>query len=480
MNPLNATQTRIYLLRPASFAALILPLLLICACATSKPRAITWKPVPAEALNHPLTLPECLQLAQTADIRVAEWRARRAAARAAIDASNEIPNPRFQPSWEDIGLHPAGATLFSSTYLISFPIFYWLTKKPQVDAAEAEARAEASAMDGDLRALESDIGSAWYELAAAQNKANVQRQLQHEASDALTEAQAKRQLGLISQHELLQSEAEAMQATADVESATSAARASGLTMAFALGTASPVVVQAAESDGLTTWTLSQSAASPAPQLSSDSFDALPPDWLIDAALKIDPAVPKARASREAAEAKLALQKVNQIPLADTGASGGMKHEPEGWGKVFSLDIPIPIFNWNRGAVKQAQADLLAAQAAEEKAHREVTARVSTDWQSWLAASHYDQSYSHPLDVARRRLADEAHELFQAGQISYIELLQARRDRDQAALAAVEQWQALMIAHWKLRVDIGQEGFPAVTMANIIDASADPGAAKGGR
>lgn len=421
-----------------------LPLLLLAACAT--PRPPQWTPVTPTDLNHPLSMKECLTLARKSDLHVTEWKARLESAHAELITARTLPNPTFQPTWENIGLHDAaGASLLESTYGVSYPIFFWWTKGKEVAVARKKLRAEEESVRNDRRGLAREIGTTYIGLLGAARKIRSTEALRKGAQESLRLAEESFKVGLVSGHDVALAQTEVRQSEAELFDARHEEEAQSLAFAFALGADRPALVRIQDEEPRFTKLLPQDAATTA---------TLPPESLLAQALKADPLYAKAQASREAAEAGLQLQYRRRVPLSEASASAGSKSVPEGTGGIFSLDIPIPLFDRNQGGVKKAKAELLAARTEEEKARREVAARLSEAWNAYSVAKQRYEGFAQQIEKSRARLASESNDLFAAGQISYTDLILARREWRQAELAAVSSWQESMADAWKILCELG--------------------------
>jgi len=405
------------------------------------------------ALSRPLSLQDCLRLSRQNDVHVAQWTARLASARAELTTARTLPNPVFQGTWEDIGIHAAGQSLATSAYGFSYPLFFWWTRGKQIAVARQNLRAQEQAVRADQRQLAVEIGSAYFTLLAAGRKVQATDELLKSARDSLRLADESFHVGLISGHDAALARTEVTQAEADLFDARHEQRAQNLAFAFALGADRPREVLLQERE----------QPLPVPLAADAPSTAVLPEALLVRALQADPAYAKARAEREAAEAGLQLEYRQAMPLSEAQATGQRKRAPEGVGSTWAFEIPIPLFNRNQGGIAKAKADLLTARTEEEKARRDVAAGLAVAWEGYSAASQRRHVYAEPITRSRARLAQDANDLFVAGQINYSDLQLARREWRQAELAAVDSWRESMVAAWKILCALGGEEsrFPAL-------------------
>jgi cobalt-zinc-cadmium efflux system outer membrane protein len=415
----------------------------LSGCST--PPAPPWKPLDASALAQPLTLEQCLQLARQNDIRIVQWKARLDVARAELTSAKELPNPTFGPSWDDQGLRDEeGKSIANVIYGVSYPVFFWWPRGQQIAAAKANRRAEAQKVRSEQRQLAIEVAAAYFSLVADQRKERLVENLLQLADESVRLVQKKRELDMASDYEVDRVRAEQLQARSDLLEARSQLRVDQLAFAFSLGADRPCFPTAVDCGDVY-------AESMADVLQSET----PPDRMMAEVLQADPAWREKQAAVEAAQAQLQVEYRRAVPLADATASVGPKDAPEGWGSAYSLEVPVPLFNWNRGAIRRAQAELQAGQAEQEKTRRDIAAAVSQAWEQYRASVAQWSRYTK--SIAELALKDEqaASRLFAAGQIEYSDLLIAQRDNRQAQLAALLVWRDVSTAAWTLSCALGQ-------------------------
>lgn len=429
-----------------SFTILLPLLLLAVGCAA--PRPPHWKPLTAEELSRPLTLEDSVGLALASDLHATTWRARVAAARADLTTARAIPNPVFTATWEDVGIRDAeNKSISTSAYGLNYPIFFWVTRPFEVAAARWKLAAEQHGVRDERRQLAIEIGTSYFGLLAAGHKEKASEDLLHEAREALRLAEESFKLGAVSGHDVALARTEVRQAESELFDARREARAQALTFSFALGADRPIAARVQE----TTLTL------PLDLDRVTTISATLPEALLARAAERDPALARARAEREAAEQELKLEQLKIIPLHDAVGTAERKNAAEGMGATYAFEVPIPLFDWNKGGIGKARAALLAAQTEEEKARRELASRLSEAWESYNTARTRYETYALRLTADREKLALDAQDLFASGQMSYTDLLQARREWRQTELTAVDSWRERMASAWKIQCEIGNQG-----------------------
>jgi cobalt-zinc-cadmium efflux system outer membrane protein len=149
-----------------------------------------------------------------------------------------------------------------------------------------------------------------------------------------------------------------------------------------------------------------------------------------------PAIAAARAERDAAQRRIALERSRRAP--DVAVSFGLRRlrGDDATAAVFGLSAPLPLFDRNRGAVAAATANAQAAQArlAMVQAEQDGDRRAAS---SQVAASGQTLEASRQAEAA----ASEAYRLarmgYDAGRLPLSEVLAARRDLIAARGRAVD-------------------------------------------
>jgi cobalt-zinc-cadmium efflux system outer membrane protein len=155
--------------------------------------------------------------------------------------------------------------------------------------------------------------------------------------------------------------------------------------------------------------------------------------LLDAALAIappepsfSPAIAAARAERDAAERRIAVERARRAP--DLAISFGVRRfqDEDATAAVFGISAPLPLFDRNRGAVaaatanaQAAQARLAMTQAEQDGDRRAATAQVAAAGQTLEASRQAEDAASEAYRLARIG--------YDAGRLPLSELLTARRD-----------------------------------------------------
>jgi cobalt-zinc-cadmium efflux system outer membrane protein len=386
---------------------------LLCACAglwaqvasAQAPAAETAPAFPELFRQAERTAPRLRELDATVD--AAEGRARQAAA---------WTNPIAGVEVEDVsGTGPyRGSSQAQTTISLTQPLELAGQRGARVAAARATLDS-AQALRSQARLdFAYELAVAYAAAEAAQNRAAVQAEDLSRAQEDVRSARALVRAGKEADLRAVQADAAAATAQAELDSA----RAD---LVATLGRLSSLAGRATLFSAVTPSLLNvkTTAATPSTIEAADT-----------------PSVRAAIAERNAAERRVIVERKRIIPVPSI--SVGTRHfaadDANAW--VFSVALPLPIFDRNRGELAAARAELNAAQAREDTARLETQAAA----QAAISQLHAAESRRAAADQAEAA-AREAYRLarvgYEAGRTPLIELLSTRRTLTEAHARALE-------------------------------------------
>lgn len=117
---------------------------------------------------------------------------------------------------------------------------------------------------------------------------------------------------------------------------------------------------------------------------------------------------------------------------DNGIGGGSDGN-------LQVSMPIPWLNRNQGGIRQAQSELVAAERAVGQLELSLKRRLASVYQRYASARNQMLAYSKPEGILANSQAtlEFVRKGYQAGEISYLDLLTAQRTYFQSNLAYVE-------------------------------------------
>jgi outer membrane protein, multidrug efflux system len=419
--------------------------LFMAGCSISKP-AIKWTPLDTSALSKPLTLKQCLDLAKKNDIRTAQWKARLQTAHAGLTQARAFPNPTLAITWDDVGLkNDAGVSISTVTYGITYPIMFWWSRGLKIKAAKINQQSEEAAINSEKRQLDIEIASAYFNLVADQRKVALTENIAKGADELFRLAQKQNGFNDISGFALEQARLEMNKAESDLKDAQNKLRADQLSFAFALGADHPFYPTVADCGDEYLYPENIPAK-------NEMFS----DEELKTAVDKDPDYVQKQLAADYAAAKLGIEKLNIFPLADTVASGGPKKSADGDSSAYSVEAPVPLLDQNKAGRENAHAELLSAQADEEKARRDAIAGITSKWNLYRTLAWKWEQYSNNSNQLAEKNIRTASRLYEMGRLTYTELLQSQRDYRNTQIEAVDTWQQLNVASWDLSAALGKQ------------------------
>lgn len=329
-----------------------------------------------------------------AETRAAEGQAAQAAARPNPTLGLMVENAAGSGPYKDFD----GA---ETTLSIEQPLELGGKRAARLSAAQADLVAARSRAALGRIDFARDLALAYVNAEAAQQRLAIAK----DGVDlALADAKAARLLvdnGKEAQVRVLQ--AETGLATARAEAATALAEAETALARLSAVTGSPETYVA---------------------VTGDLLDATPAT--LTPAAAFSPLIAAARAERDAAERRIAVERARRSP--DLAVSFGVRRfqSDESTAAVFGLSAPLPLFDRNRGSVaaatanaQAAQARLAMAQAEQDGDRRAATAQLNAANQALEASRQAEGAASETYRLTRIG--------YDAGRLPLSELLAARRD-----------------------------------------------------
>ena len=351
------------------------------------------------------------------------------AATAQLLVAKEFPNPTFSYSTARIADYgnstPVGNGLWSRNYDTIFAVSQLIEiggkRRDRKASAEAGLRGARARFGDARRLLEQGVAKAYIAALLAGENARVlndsARMFQHEVEIA----QARLKAGDISDSDEKQIENSADIFGLQAKSAEAGALQARIAVDVLLGNDAP------KGNWTPADTLEELAVAP-PPLNEAKANAVRPDVL---AAEFDLVQSKA---------DLKLQQAMRIP--DPTISFLEEHNP--YGGLFPDDtvglgvsFPLPLWNWNRGEIKSAQATVDKNALALAKTKAQVTADIATAQSSWHEATERLQRYQSQILPKSQQVRDSVAFAFEKGGQSLVDLLEAERADNDARLATAQ-------------------------------------------
>lgn len=348
--------------------------------------------------------------------RLQEALARVRAAEAGVDAAGQVPNPEAEAR---LGRGtPRGGGTGGLEWGVGLTIpFDWVGPR---GAEVRAARSEADASRQDARAVRRTVLGRlavlfWRSLYDQKRVATLE-EIEGQVARLAATVRLRVQKGESRPTELPRIEAELERVRLDLGRARSDARADRRELALVLGFPAGV-------DPIVEADASQLPAAP------DRDEA------IRLVLEAHPQLAAAQARLRAREAQVSAEKARRVPGFSVGGFYDRELDKDSGGGL--LRVQLPVWNWNSGGIRRAEAERAAEERAAEAAARDLVAETGGAWerceQGRDAAQRFEGEILPRADAAARAVERG----FELGEVSLIDVLDARRVLLDARKDAIE-------------------------------------------
>jgi len=351
------------------------------------------------------------------------------AAAAQLLVAKEIPNPTLSFSTARIGSSqsatPAGNGLWERNYdtilAVSQLVEIGGKRRDRQASARAGIAGARARFEDARRLLEQGVTKTFVAALLANEKARVlnesARLLRHEVEIA----QVRLQAGDISDSDEKQIENNADGFELQAKSAEAGAVQARIAVEVLLGIEQP----------RGTWTPAESLAQmtvTAPEFNAANTDALRPDVLAT------------EADLNQSKADLRLQRAMRIPDPTFSLFG--EHNPPGGGPAtdtlgLGVSFPLPLWNFNRGEIKAAQAKVEQSTLAFAKARAQAAADVANAAVAYREAMERLQRYQNQILPKSQKVREAVAFAYEKGGATLVDLLEAERADSDARLATAQ-------------------------------------------
>ena len=386
----------------------------------------------APEIRAPLTLPAALALAFTRNPDIRQQYARLGIGHADLQDAARIANPTLSLAW----LHPGGGGRDQTMRGISASFTDVLLLRTRRRLSAAEFRRVELVVAASLVALAHEVETAWYTHVGALQVAAMRDVVAEAAESEATLAQRFYEAGNISRLQLDLQRVAAAQAHIAALRARSDTAESRTQLANLLGLRTDTEWQTAD------------------KLPTPPDTPLSRDELVQQALarRLD----LAAAREEVAMRADALNVTRNWRLLGS-VEAGYKRERETDGSTLSgptLDLALPLFNQNQGAVARAEAQLLDARARSQALALSVENDVTTGIERLSLAGEITRRYRNALlpssASAVVRLQEEVNFMLK----SVFDLMQVKREEYDSWQRYLESVRDYWIARTALRAATG--------------------------
>lgn len=440
--------------RPSGWVARLAALVLLWATASVGATAQAASPAPEvrTALSQPLSLSQCVQLAEQSEPVVLSQRAQFQEAAALMEQARMLPNPSVSYVAQDLGLQGPGGPQLLHQVMVGVAPFAALLRIQEVRAAGAGRSQALAAAQAELQQLRGAVGRAFYELLLLEKLHRVEQAAVGLAAQLVTETQTQKQHGEASGLDVLRAQAELVDAQRGAEWSAHQRELAQRAFSILLGAATPQPIQIVEEDPAT-------AAQLPPRLQQVLAQVPGPDVdagvaaLVRAALVHQPTLLQHQAAQRQGAELTRLSTLRTLPLLDLQVAGGVRVAALGVGGVVALTGTLPLLDWNVGPRHRAQAQGLRAQARGLEAERQLALEVERSYRDFLQAHKLQAQRVQPLCELRTRVLAAVRKQFAEGVASLLDVVTAQRDLLAVQRVLHQLERDALVARWRLAVAV---------------------------
>ena len=388
-------------------------LLAAASCATLAQA----QPSPPVEAGQTLSLDRALELAGATSPTLDAAEADIQAAATARTVAELRPNPSITFEAENIagsGMY-RGAESLEATTSLALPIELGGKRSARIGVADARSLRtliQAAITQADLRL---SVIQAYAEAAAAQQRLTTARDQARIAAEGLRAAQIRVQAGRASPIEAERANVARINADAEVERTDRLAEVARYSLSRIIG--QPI---AGNLD--TGWF-------------ANAREVYGPIEAIDSAGTL--AMAAAEADLTIADAGVRLARAQRVPDLMVGAGARHMRDTGDTAALFSISIPLPLFNNGRAAAAQASSERLRAEAQQRVTAIEVDQAIARAQAEAANAATTAATASGPALQAAEEAARIARIGYREGKFGQLELLDAERTLAETRLAAID-------------------------------------------
>lgn len=161
------------------------------------------------------------------------------------------------------------------------------------------------------------------------------------------------------------------------------------------------------------------------------------DFALQRLLAESPEVKAAQTKLQADMLTLRREEVEPIPNIVAIAGAGYNFEAVETTANVGINIEIPLWDWNQGTVKQAEADIVRQQHEVRRTELRLTNQLYQVYRNYLTALQHAQNYQDVVIPERRKAYEVLLDMYEADRVRWLDVLTAERDYFLARLTYVQ-------------------------------------------
>jgi cobalt-zinc-cadmium efflux system outer membrane protein len=372
-----------------------------------------------------LTLDQALTLAENGQPQIAEARALVEAAEGRVQQAGAWPNPEAIAGAQQMPLRGGGANdrEYVAGVGLTVPVGGRVAKAREAERLEREIRARG--LEATHREIRQRVHSSFAKALYHERALQLQSELARHAARTVDITRTRLESGDALREELARAEMELGRARVDEQRAEAMRAQSLVALAAAMGDATLVVKSLRGS-------------------LEETFE-IPTLESLAANLPRLPESEQAEAGVRASVARLDLAKSERIPDVKVEALYHRLDASKANTFDLGVSIPLPLFNRGQGRVKEARAEVAAAEARSRRTQNEQRVQLHESYSMFSTALANRRVYQTEVIPYAETARKSAEARYAVGDISLAEVLPIRRDWASVQLGYLESLRDVMQA-----------------------------------
>jgi cobalt-zinc-cadmium efflux system outer membrane protein len=347
-----------------------------------------------------------LALTHNPDLKAFSWAVR--AGEAKTLQAGLRPNPELETEIEEFGGSGdlSGFSAIETTIQLGVPIDLGGVRRKQRQIAGLEA--ELAGWNYETARLDvlTQVNRAFIDVLAAQKVVTLNEELVRLAEQVFNTAKAQVEAGKVAPVQQMRTQVELVNSRIALEASKRGLEGARFVLAATWGSTSPTFEKVEGQFEM---------AKPIPtveQLANRIFQ--------------NPNI--ARWTVEIAHRRAAIQLERSRRVPDLSIGGGMKHlnESDDVAFIFGLSLPIPLFDRNQGAIREAEYNLVRSFEEQRSAEVAVRTALMTAYSTLSAAAGTVSSLKNEVLPSAQSTFDAVTEGYRIGKFDFLEMLDAQR------------------------------------------------------
>ena len=161
------------------------------------------------------------------------------------------------------------------------------------------------------------------------------------------------------------------------------------------------------------------------------------DFAVERLLTESPEIKAAQSKLRADTVTLRREEVQPIPNIVASAGTGYNFEAVETVATAQIRMEVPLWDWNQGTVKQAEADLVRQRAEVQRTELRLRQELYTVYRNYLTALQHARNYQDVVIPENRKAYEVLLDMYEADRVRWLDVLAAERTYFLSRLAYVQ-------------------------------------------